>query len=117
EPSICAPGPASNTETALSATALDTSLSQLADEVKKTGKKVRELKRKLKTPKPPASEAEAEERKAAERLLLHAHAASKVSGRAPFHPPALKRHERLLAVRDAATRAAKKGGTGRSSIE
>ena len=33
-----------------------------------------------------------------EELLEQAHAASKVSGRAPFSPPALIRHERLAAV-------------------
>jgi len=84
-------------------------LAQLASEIKNVGDEVRALKRKLKQAQPAASEAEAAERKVAEGLLTAAHAASKVSGRAPFAPPALKRHERLLAVRNAADRAAKKG--------
>jgi hypothetical protein len=73
------------------------------------------LRRKLKSGdvKPDPSPAE---REVAGELLLAAHAASKVAGRAPFDPAALKRHARLLAVADAAAlAAAKKGGLGSSS--
>ncbi len=90
-------------------------LSKLGDTVEEVGKQVRALRRELKQAKPPDTPAEAKERKAAEGLLLGAHAASKVSGREPYDPPALKRHERLLGVGAAAKRAAKRGASAISS--
>ena len=95
---------------------LEKPLTQLGSEVARAAEKLRELRRKLGSdaPKPAPSPAE---REVAGELLLAAHAASKVAGRAPFDPTALKRHVRLLAVGEAAASAAKKkGGPGPSSI-
>jgi hypothetical protein len=95
---------------------LEKALTQLGSEVADAAEKLRALRRKLDNGdiKPAPSLAE---RKVADELLLAAHAASKVAGRAPIHPAALKRHVRLLAVSDAsALAAAKKGGLGSSSI-
>ncbi len=96
---------------------LEKPLTQLGSEVARAAEKLRALRRKLDSGdvKPVPSPAE---RQAASELLLAAHGASKVAGRAPFDPTALKRHARLLAVADAAAlAAAKKGGPGPSSIE
>lgn len=94
---------------------LEKPLTVLGTEVARAAEKLRALRRKLDNGdfKPAPSPAE---REVASELLLAAHAASKVAGRAPFAPPPLKRHERLLAVAEAATQAAaKKGGPGPSS--
>ena len=91
---------------------LEKTLVRLGVEVARAAERLRALRRKLDsgTLKPAPNPAE---REAAAELLLAAHAGSKVSGRAPFDPPALKRHERLLAVAEAVEAAtAKKGGPG-----
>ena len=91
---------------------LEKPLIELGTEVSRAAEKLRALRRQIDSGKlePVASAAE---REAAGELLLAAHAASKVSGRAPFDPAALKRHARLLAVAEtAALAAAKKGGLG-----
>lgn len=89
---------------------LEKPLAKLGEEVARAAEKLRKLRRELLTAAPARSPAEKKERRAAEGLLLAAHAASKVSGRAPFNPPALKRHERMLKVAEAAERIASKGG-------
>ena len=94
---------------------LDENLTKLGAEVATTAEKIRKIRRRIKSAKPAGTEAENAEREVAEELLLAAHAASKVSGRAPFKPPALKRHERLLAVSKAAVAATKKRALGRFS--
>jgi hypothetical protein len=95
---------------------LDGPLVTLGKEVARAAEKLRAIRRELVQARPPKNEAEAAERAVAEDLLLAAHAASKCSGRAPFVPPALKRHEAMLRVGAAVERAAaKKGGAGRSS--
>jgi hypothetical protein len=95
---------------------LDGPLVTLGKEVARAAEKLRAIRRELLQARPPKTEAEAAERLVAEELLLAAHAASKCSGRAPFVPPALKRHERMLRVGEAVERAAtKKGDRGRSS--
>lgn len=95
---------------------LDGPLVTLGKEVARAAEKLRAIRRELVQTPPPKSEAEQAERAVAEDLLLAAHAASKCSGRAPFVPPALKRHERMLSVGEAVQRAAaKRGGPGRSS--
>lgn len=98
------------------AEALEKPLERLGKTVSDSAKKLRELRRELRSSKPASSPAEALERRTAERFLLAAHAASKISGRAPFDPPALKRHERMLKVSSSAQRIAAKGGA-RSSRE
>lgn len=96
---------------------LDRPHAKLGEEVARSAEKLRAIRRLLLQASPPQSEAERAERELAHALLLAAHAASKVSGRAPFEPPALKRHERMLRVAEAAERAAAKvGGASRSSI-
>ena len=92
---------------------LEKPLKRLGEAVGEAAKKVRKLRRQLRDAKPAASPAEAKERRTADRLLLAAHAASKVSGRAPFEPPALKRHERMLKVSATAERIASRGGAPR----
>ena len=98
------------------ATPLDGSLARLGKEVARAAEKLRAIRREIVQARPPKSEADAAERALALELLLAAHAASKCSGRSPFVPPALKRHERMLRVGLAVERAkTKKGGPGRSS--
>lgn len=92
---------------------LEKPLKRLGETVGEAAKKVRKLRRQLRDAKPAASPAEAKERRTADRLLLAAHAASKVSGRAPFEPAALKRHERMLKVSATAERIASRGGASR----
>jgi hypothetical protein len=95
---------------------LDGPLVALGKEVARAAEKLRAIRRAIVQAPPPKAEAEAAERDLAEDLLLAAHAASKCSGRAPFVPPALKRHEAMLRVGAAVERAAaKKGVPGRSS--
>lgn len=89
---------------------LEKPLERLGKTVADAAKKVRKLRRQLRNAEPATSPEEAKERRTADRLLLAAHAASKVSGRAPFDPPALKRHERMLKVSAAAERIAARGG-------
>jgi hypothetical protein len=89
---------------------LETPLKRLGETVGEAAKKLRKIRRKLRDAKPAASPAEAKECRTAERLLLAAHAASKVSGRAPFEPASLKRHERMLKVSATAERIASRGG-------
>lgn len=94
---------------------LEKPLMQLGTEVARAAEKLRALRRKLDSNqvKPAPSPAQ---REVAGELLLAAHAASKVAGRAPFDPAALKRHARLLAVAEtSALAAAKKGDLGQSS--
>ena len=93
---------------------LDKSLTRLGEEVGHCAEKLRSLRRKLDQGqlKPEPSPAE---RAVAGEFLLAAHAASKVSGRAPFEPTALKRHERLLGVAEAVGVATQKTAPGRSS--
>jgi len=89
---------------------LEKPLERLGNAVAEAAKKLRKIRRQLRAAKPATSPAEAKERRTADRLLLAAHAASKISGRAPFDPPALKRHERMLTVSATAERIASRGG-------
>jgi transposase-like protein len=89
---------------------LEKPLERLGKAVGDAAKKLRKLRRQLRDVKPAKSPTETKERRTADRLLLAAHAASKVAGRAPFDPPALKRHERMLKVSNAAERIAARGG-------
>lgn len=92
------------------ASALDRPLADLNAEVDAVGKEIRDLRRTLEMAPAPSTKAEEAEREVAKELLHAAHAATKVSGRAPFEPTALKRHERLLDVAQTASRAKKKKG-------
>lgn len=94
---------------------LDRPLAKLGEEVARSAEKLRAIRRELGRAKPPKNEPEQAEREIASDLLLAAHAGSKVSGRAPFEQPALKRHERMLRVAEAAERAAAKAGGGSRS--
>lgn len=90
-------------------------LAELNGELEVVGQHVRKLRRELAKLPPSLDADDVAERELAEGLLQAAHAATKVSGRAPFDPPALKRHERLQAVQEIASTAAsqrsrKKGG-------
>ena len=89
---------------------LERPLTKLGDEVARAAEKLRAIRRQLVRAQPAKSEAEQAEREVAGVLLLAAHAASKACGRAPFEPPALKRHEGMLRAAEAAERAAAKAG-------
>lgn len=101
---------------------LKTPLAELSAEVEAVGQQVRAMRRELAAAPPPIDDDERDERELVEGLLHAAHGATKVAGRAPFDPPALKRHERLRKVSDVAStaaslRARKKGASaaGRGS--
>jgi hypothetical protein len=85
---------------------LEGPLAALGAEVKRSAERLRALRRR---PERAAVGAEsagaAADRGLVQDLLEQAHAASKASGRAPFEPPALVRHERLQAVARAAEEA------------
>lgn len=80
------------------AKALDPSLAALGAEVTDAAERLRALRRRREQDPVRESAGAAADRLLAEELLEQAHAASKASGRAPFDPPALVRHERLAAV-------------------
>lgn len=86
-------------------------LKKLGKSVSQCAEKLGKIRRQLENAKPAQSLAEKKDRKAAADLLESAHAAAKVAGRAPFTPPALKRHEGLLNVGRTAASLARKGGS------
>ncbi len=81
-------------------------LKELGAEIEEVGQQVRAMRREVATLPPARTGDDRDERELVSGLLEAAHAATKVSGRAPFNPPALKRHERLQQVSKTASSAA-----------
>lgn len=97
---------------------LDEPLAELGAEMEKVGRAVRALQREFAALPPTTDADDLAERELAGDLLDLAHAATKKrSGRAPFDPPALQRHDAVVGVREWAreatrSRRRKKGAVG-----
>jgi len=68
---------------------------ELSAEIKMIGERARKLRREIEQGPVPRTEEEKADREMALAILDAAHAATKTSGRAPFEPTALKRHDRV----------------------
>lgn len=84
------------------AAALDKPMASLGAEIDRAAEKLRSLRRDLQSAPPATTAAEELDRGLAKDVLVAAHAATKRSGRSPFKPTALVRHEELCKVAEKA---------------